>query len=86
MCDKTVRDDPSSVQFVPDWFVTQEQMDVWYGDDYWYHNDDIIERYNGCKKRKAQKAKIKEELLPIAWHPDCVICWCMSEDEKRWWK
>ena len=86
MCDKAVRDDPSSLQFAPDWFVTQEQMDVWYGDDYWYHNDDITERYNGYKKRKAQRAKIKEELLPIAWHPDCVIDWFMSEDENRWWK
>ena len=34
------------------------------------------------KQRKAQKAKIKEELLPVAWHPDRVIDWCFSEDEK----
>ena len=25
------------------------------------------------KQRKVWKTKIKEELLPIAWHPDCVI-------------
>ena len=37
----------------------------------------------GKKKRRAQTAKIKEELLPIAWHPDRVMDWCMSEDEKR---
>ena len=23
------------------------------------------------------------ELLPIAWHPDRVIDWCIDEDEKR---
>ena len=25
-----MRDDSSSLQFVPDWFVTQQQIDVWY--------------------------------------------------------
>ena len=39
----------------------------------------IVEYMN----RKGKKAKIKEELLPIAWHPDRVIDWCFSEDEKQ---
>ena len=86
MCDKAVKDGTSSLQFVPDWFVTQQQMDVWYDDDYWYHDHEIIKWYNGYKKPKAQKAKIKEELMPIAWHPDRVMGWCMSGDEKRLWK
>ena len=80
MCNKTVRDDPSSLQFVPDWFVTQEQLDIWDDDDYWYHDDDIIEWYKGCKKRKAQKAKINGEHLPSAWHPDRVMNWCLPGD------
>ena len=83
MCDKAVKDDPSSLQFVPDWFVTQEQIDIWYDDDYWYHDDELMEWYEGYKKRKTQKAKIKEELIPIAWHPSRWWDWCMSEDEKR---
>ena len=29
----------------------------------------IIEWYEDYHKRKAQKASIKEELMPIAWHP-----------------
>ena len=44
----------------------------------------IIYLLSGTKVIK--NAKIKKELLPIAWHPDSVIGWCMSEDEKRWWK
>ena len=80
MCNKAVRDDPSSLQFVPDWFVTQEQLDIWDDDNYWYHDDDTIERYKDYKKRKAQKAKIKGELLPIAWHPDRVMNWCLPGD------
>ena len=42
-----------------------------------------MEWYEGYKKRKAQKAKIKEELIPIAWHPSRWWDWCMSEDEKK---
>ena len=83
MCDKAVKDDPSSLQFVPDWFVTQEQIDIWYDDDYWYHDDELMEWYEGYKKRKAQKAKIKEELIPIPWHPSRWWDWCMSKDEKK---
>ena len=37
-------------------------------------------------KTEGSEAKIKEELFPIAWHPDCVMDWCMQEDEKRLWK
>ena len=67
MCDDAVWGDLYSLQFVPDWFVTQEQLKLWHDDDYWYkYDDEIIEWYKNYKKRKAQKAKIKKELLPIA--------------------
>ena len=37
---------------------------------YWVDEDDkFFELCNGHKKRKAQKAQIKEELMLIAWHP-----------------
>ena len=83
MCDKAVKDDPSSLQLVPNWFVTQQQRDMWYDDDYWYHDDDIIEWYEGHLKRKAQKVKIKDELMPIAWHPSRWWDRCIPEDEKK---
>ena len=51
------------------------------GDD--DNEDKFFERYDGYQKRKAQKAKIKEELLPITWHPLRYWDWCMSEDEKK---
>ena len=41
------------LQHVPDWFVTQ-QVKPW-------HNDILIEWYEGYKKRKAQKAKEKDD-------------------------
>ena len=53
-----------------------QQIKTWHDDDNYCNDDEIIEWYEGYKKRKAQKAKIKEVLLPLAWHPsrywDCV--------------
>ena len=67
----------SSLQFVPDWFITRKWIDTWH-DDYYDdggHQDDdddddedtFFEWYDGYKKWKAQNASIKEELLPIVW-------------------
>ena len=86
ICDDVVWGDPCSLQYVPDWFVAQQQLKIWDDYDDCCNDDDIIEWYDGYQKSKDQKAKIKEELIPIAWHPNRVIDWCMSEDEKRWWK
>ena len=86
ICDDVVWGDPCSLQYVPDWFVAQQQLKIWEDYDDCWNGDDIIEWYDGYQKSKDHKAKIKEELIPIAWHPNRVIDWCMSEDEKRWWK
>ena len=45
--------------------------------------DNFFKWFEGYKKRKIQKASIKEELAPIIWHPSRWWDWCMSEDEKR---
>ena len=37
MCDKAVKEGSSSLQFVPNWFVTREWMWMWYDD---YYDDD----------------------------------------------
>ena len=79
-----MRDYLFSLRLVPDWFVTQQQIDIWYDDDYVYNDNETIGWYEGYQKRKALKDSIKEELMPIAWHPDRVMDWCKSEDEKRW--
>ena len=85
--DDVVQRYPSSLQFVPDRFVTQQQIKIWHDYRCPCHNEDsLLKWYNDYYKRKAQKAKIKEELLHIAWHPDRVIDWCISEDKKNSWK
>ena len=71
MCNDAVRDGPYSLQYVPDWFVTREGVDMWYDDSEYCDDDDednFFKWYDDYKKRKAQKASIKEELMPIAWH------------------
>ena len=49
-------------------------------------DDKFFKWYDGYKKRKAQKSQIKKELMPIAWHLDRAMDWCMSEDKRRWCK
>ena len=61
ICNEVVGQQPCLFLDVPDWFVTR-QVGPW-------HNDELIECYQGYHKRKPQKAKIEEELMPTTWHP-----------------
>ena len=58
----------------------KQQIKIWLDYDDYYKP---IEWYDGYQKRKAQKASIKEELMPIGWHPLRYRDRCMSEDEKK---
>ena len=65
MCKQAVCNNPYTLNYVPDWFVTQEQVKIWRGDDYYCDNNTVIEWSNGYQKCKAQKVKVKEQLLLI---------------------
>ena len=54
MC--AVSKDPYYLQFVPDWFGTQEQVKTWYEED--DDDDEIVEWFEAYKKRKALKKQI----------------------------
>ena len=44
----------------------------------------MIKWYDGYKKRMAQKASIKKELIPIAWYPSRIgIGVCQKLKKKR---
>ena len=73
MFDKAVKEDSCLLEYVPDWFVKQQHIDLWDDNDDYFGDDKLIEWYEGHKKRKGQNALIKEELLPIAWDPNHVI-------------
>ena len=83
MCERAVEKDLCLPEYVPNWFVTQGQIKSWHDDDEYCNDNRMIEWFDSYKKRKAQKASIKEELLPIAWHPSRYWDWCMSENEKK---
>ena len=34
-------------------------------------------------EKQMRHFQLREELLPLAWHPDRVIDWCFDEDEKK---
>ena len=82
MCNKVVGACPWTLELVPDWFVAQQQIRLW-RDSGHGNDEDFIRWYNGYQKRKAQKAKIKKELMPITWHPSRWWDWCVPEDEKK---
>ena len=70
--------DPWQLNDIPDWFVVLQEM--WcddFGDSAY-----LVRWRNAYQQRKAQKAQIKKEILPIAWHPSKYWDWCISEDEK----
>ena len=77
MCNEAVQSEPEALEYVPDWFVTLQKM--WHED----FDVDLITWRDAYIKRKTQKAKIKEELMPVAWHPDQWWNWCVPEDEKK---
>ena len=83
MCKKAVKIGLYNLKFVPDLFVTQEQIKIWHDHNHYCYDDKIVEWYEGHQKCKAQKAKIKDELMPTAWHPSRWWDWCIPEEEKK---
>ena len=86
-----MRNDSRTLLFVPDWFVTREEVGMCYDNSKYCDDDDdddddennFFKWYEGYKKRRDQKVSIKEELLPIARHPSRYWDCCMSEDKKQ---
>ena len=83
MCKIAIEKYQCTLKFVPDSFVTQEQIKIWHDDDYNHEDNGLIKLHETYKKQKAQKSKIKEELLPITWHPSRGWDWSGTEDEKK---
>ena len=81
MCNEVMQKvpDPEMLEHVPDQFVILQEMLY----EEFIDDDVFITWYKGYKQRKAQKAQIKEELMPVAWHPDRWWNWCVPEDEKK---
>ena len=83
MCEKAVEKGLYNLIFVPDWFAMQGQVKVWYNHNYYCDDDELVKWNDGYQNHKAQKSKIKEELMLLAWHPSRWWDWCIPEDEKK---
>ena len=62
MCVKAGEAGLGLLAYVPDWFVTHQQIKVWHDDEEYCDHDEFIKWYNGYQKRRTQKAKAKKEL------------------------
>ena len=83
MCDKAANENPQILGYIPDYFITREMIENDNHSRCNYSNAIFHAWFNAYKERKAQKAQMKAELLPITWHPDRVVDWCFDEDEKK---
>ena len=83
MCEKLVEAGLGLLKYVPDYFVTHQQIKIWRDDDEYCNDHEFIKWYRSYKKRKSQKAKIKEELMLITWRPSRWWDWLIPEDEKQ---
>ena len=81
ICDRAVHNKPWLLKYVLDQFVTRQQLKFW--DNHHCIGDGYIKQYDGYQKREAQKASMKEESMPLAWHPSRYWDWCMPKDEKK---
>ena len=64
MCERAVKEDRDSL--IQMWYIDYSHVTAPEPRGY---DDRAIKWYQGYKKRKAQKANIKDELMSISWHP-----------------
>ena len=78
MCERVVETRPTLFfEDVPDYFVTPKMLELCeyaISEEEWVNRDrdrklKAMVSVEAYKQREAQKAKIKEVLLPVAWHP-----------------
>ena len=55
MCDDVGRRDSYLLQFVPDWFVTQEQLEIWYDTMIIALMMNLLNSIKGIKKERLKK-------------------------------
>ena len=62
---QSVSDYLFSLQFVSDWFVMKEQIDIWYDDDYVYNDSEMFNGTIGIKNTSPKKQKLKKSSYPL---------------------
>ena len=57
VCDDTISGDSYPLQCVPDWFVKQKQVNIWYDDNDYCNHYEIVKSPNGNKNARPEKQK-----------------------------
>ena len=70
MCDKAVREDSFSLQYVPDWFVTLEQVKSWHDDDDYCNDAKLVEWYDHIKTQEMCNYAVRMEPHSLEYVPD----------------
>ena len=65
MCIRAVKAGLGLLEYVPDWFLTQRQIDLWHNDNYWH---DMINLLSGMKVIKNKRSR-KQRL----WKNSCLL-------------
>ena len=74
------------LRYVPDWFVTDQQIEISHDNDKYCNDDKPIEWYDGYKARKARKASIKKSSYPLPGiHQDIGIAVCQKMKKEKLW-
>ena len=60
MCEKVVKKCLWLLKYVPDWFVTHQQIKIWRDDDEYCNDHELIGWYDGYQKQKVQKPQEKK--------------------------
>ena len=71
------------MHYVPDWFVTQQQIKIWHDNDDYSDDDRLIKWSEYYQKCKTHKMQIETESMRIASHPSRWGHWCLDEDKKK---
>ena len=79
MCNKAIIRDPIAFKVIPDYLITCDMCTISESYEGGIYKQDV----DAYKKRKEQRALIKEQIIAVAWHPDRVTDWCFDEEEKK---
>ena len=74
MCDDTVRNENSyQLQCVPDWFVKQKRVNIWYGDNDCCNDYEIVKLYNGNKNANPKNRNKRRVVNSWEFHENARV-------------
>ena len=84
MCEKVVEKYLWLLKYVPDWFLTHQQIKIWHDNDGYCNDDELIKWWNGYQKTQGPESKNKRRTFTRYLAPIKVVGFvCSWGWEKR---